>query len=106
MVTEKGVMGCFPPEAFPGSVIQGVHDVLYVFLVDLAKIGLLREVRANQAVGVFVQAALPRVLRMRKAPLGGPWLTDRFVPSQCLAVVVGERMHPVFEGSQGGGDGL
>ena len=100
-------MRCFPSEAFSGTVVQGIHNVLHVFLDNFAEIGPLREVLANQVVGIFVQASLPRIVGVRKDPLGIQCLTDLFVPSKFLPVVVGERVDPgLVERLQGGGDGL
>ena len=99
-------MGRFPSEAFSGTVVQVGHDVLYVFLVDLTEIGSLREVRANQAMGVFVQAPLPRVVWVCEVPLGIQCFADLLMPSELLPVVVGEGVDPGLERLQCSGDGL
>lgn len=51
--------GCLPAECFSWSSVQGVSDCLDLLGAPAGQVGSLREVLAQQAVGVLVRAALP-----------------------------------------------
>src|SRR6202022_4632410 len=56
--------GLVEPQALAGSVVELVSDAIEVSLGQLAQIGALGEVLAQQPVGVLVGTALPRRVRI------------------------------------------
>ena len=54
------------PQALAGPAVDGIVHPLNLLVRDPGEVGLLREILAQQAVGVLVGAALPRVARQRE----------------------------------------
>jgi len=61
-----GFFGCFPSEGLAGSLVHQAGDVVEFGLADSAQVGALGEELAQQTVGVFVAAALPRGMWIAK----------------------------------------
>ncbi len=57
-------------ECFSGSIVERVDDGLQVGVVEVAQVGFLGKVLADESVGIFVGSALPGTIRIRKIDLG------------------------------------
>jgi hypothetical protein len=60
----QGVGGSSPAEDFSWPCVECVHDRLELLGTPARHVGPLREVLAQQSVGVLVCAALPRTVRI------------------------------------------
>ncbi len=88
-------MGCLVIERFAWTVIQLVHDRFNVLVRDVPETAALGKVLPDQTVGVFVQAALPRMVGMSKIHLRIEMFLDGFMSGELLAVVGGDRQRLV-----------
>jgi hypothetical protein len=83
-------MGCSVVERFPGSVIELFHHVLNILVRYVLKTATLGKVLPDQAIGVFVQAALPRAVRMGEVNVRIQRRLDFFMPRKLFAVICGD----------------
>ena len=60
----EGFGGCLPAEGLAGSAVERGGDGFELVAVPAGEVGALREVLAQQAVGVLVGAALPGAVRV------------------------------------------
>lgn len=89
-------------EAFSGPMIQSVHGKQDIFLGDGVEAHLLRKELPNQAIHVFVGAALPGRIGMGKEEVGVELLGNLFMLGELLAVVRRQRVHESLERRQQG----
>ncbi len=80
-----------------GARVQDVLDPLHAGVRDLPQVGPLRQVLAQQSVGVPVQAPLPRVVGRREEEVGLQRLRHLRVPRELLAVIRRDRVDPGAE---------
>ena len=65
-------------------------DALDLFGRDWSKAGAFRELLANEAVGVLVQAAFPRVIGLGKIESSFQFLSDALISGELFAIVGSE----------------
>ena len=66
---EEEFCGCFPAEGFAWSCVEQHGDIVELFLGEDAEIAAFGQVLAEQAVGIFVDAALPWAVRVGEVDL-------------------------------------
>ena len=79
-------------QAFARPAVELIVHLLHALLADAPQRLALREVLAQQAVGVLVGAALPRVVRKSEVELDADLLRDLGVGRELLAPVEGHRL--------------
>ena len=82
-----------PAEDLPGSVVERVLDREEFFKTPTGEVGSLREVLAEQPVGVLVRGALPWRVRLGEEHLDAGVDRELCVGGQFLASVPGERTY-------------
>lgn len=82
------------PRHLSRRVVEFVHDPLHLLVSDGGAITALREVVPNEAVGVFVEAALLGGIRMSEGEVSPQGLSNAFVRGESLAVVRSEGVNP------------
>jgi hypothetical protein len=60
----ESTLRSFKAQRFSGTLIEAQRDLVQVELTVTGQVGFLRQVLAQQPIGVFVAAALPRTLRI------------------------------------------
>lgn len=92
----EGLGGCAPAKTFAGSVVDRSSDRRELATVPTGEVGALREVLAQQPVGVLVRASLPWAVRVgeehRDAGLGG----ELGVLGEFFAAIPGEGSAQIF----------
>ena len=88
-------------QALSRPVIESIHDVVHLLLRQGIQRPALGHILANQPVGILVEPALPRMVRMREIHRRLQRLADGRMVGKLLAVVGGNRlgmrlMRPVF----------
>src|SRR4051794_10519437 len=92
----EGFDGSPPAENLAGSTVQGVSDGLELLGVPAGQVGALREVLAQQAVGVLVRAALPGAVRISEEHREAGLDRELGVLRQLLAAVPGDGPAELF----------
>src|ERR1035437_2402643 len=90
----------FVAEAFSWSVVEAVLCQSYFFVGDFFELAMFGEELAQQAVEIFVGAAFPGGVRMRKVVPQLQFCRDPFMLRELLAIVGGQRMRHMGEGLQ------
>ena len=65
-MTNEQLIWRLEAKAFPGSVIYLLHDLGDILIAQSIDIFSLWDVLADQAIGVFVEAPLPRMIGVSK----------------------------------------
>ena len=86
-------------EHLAGAVVEAVGGVLEEAGVEGAEIRGFGDELAEQAVGVFVEAAFPGVVGAGEEDIGGEGGGDGAVTGELLAVVEGEGVHEGVKGA-------
>ena len=84
---EKDFERCSKPVALPGSVVQLSGDFIAPALPEMLHRSTLREVLANEPVGVLVRSSLPRGIWRSEEDFHTGGFFDLFVPVELRAVV-------------------
>lgn len=77
-------------EAFAGAMIEGGGDLVTAFLGEAGEGGALREVLADQAVGVLVCASLPGMMRGSEVDLGAKVPLEALVAMELCPIIRGD----------------
>src|SRR5581483_7983370 len=80
-------------EAQARAMVEMLSDAIAVALGEVAEVGALGQVLAEEAVGVFVGAALPGVMWQGEVDAGVKAAFDRAIAVELGAVIRGERVH-------------
>ena len=78
------------PKRFTGTVIEFFLCLFDVHLSNSSERGLFRKVLTNQSIRIFVDATLPRGIRMTKIEIRCELLRDLFVFRKFSPVVAGD----------------
>jgi len=89
-------VGGLEVEYFARSVVEGLLDCGELLAADLAEVHAFGQVLADQAVGVFIAAALPRAVGIAEEHVDLEPLGQRFVQRHLAALVVGQRFAQRF----------
>lgn len=92
---EKNLIRSFEAKAIPRSVIQVGHDALDILLGQCPAIRSFRQIWADQAVALFIQASLPWGSVVRKESRGLQLFRSIGMESKLFAVFIGQRIHLV-----------
>jgi len=87
-------------KAFTGAVVKPVHRPVQFRLSDRGENAVLREVLANQAIGVLISAAFPGRIWMGEIELSLQRPRDILVIAELPAVVGGDGPHAPQPGRQ------
>ena len=85
-------MGSAVVEALARPVVESVERIVNFVLRDLSQIGGLGKVLAQQAIGVLVEPALPRVIRVCEVHIRPQAVSDECVLRKLFAIVKGDRL--------------
>lgn len=83
--------GAFEAEGFSWAGVQLPGNGIEFFLREVSQVSSLGEVLSEQAVGVFVDAALPWAVRIGKVNFHAGGQGQALVLSHFLALIVGQR---------------
>ena len=86
-------------EAFARASVELHLDLPNLSSGDLREVGTLREILADEAVGVFVEAGFPRMIGMGEVGVGSEDLGEQLVKRELRAVVVGFDEHLLADGT-------
>ena len=86
----------FEAQAFARAVIEGLGDGRALELGERGEVGAFRKVLADEAVGVFVSATFPGVVRSCEVDGNAKLSFDGFVGVEFSAVIGGDGFEPVF----------
>ena len=85
----------FPAQAFSGPMVHVVDGKCDLFRGHVQQVGVRGEVLADYAIGVLIQAALPRMVRMgnedSRIQAGG----DSVMPGEFFSIVKSNRVATV-----------
>ena len=95
-------------------MVELVGNFLHIVLAQRLEVTFFRTILPHQTVGVFVQAALPRSIRMSKIVVGLQPSSYLLMPGELFAVIASEGVNPRCQRPQllddrrphGGGSGL
>ena len=87
---EEEFCGCFPSQGFSGPDVEPPCDIVELFLREQRQVGALGQVLAQQAVGVFADAALPGSVRMGEVDVDSGVPGQGLVVSHLRSLVVGQ----------------
>ena len=96
----------FVAQAFSGSVVEAVLGQCDFFVADLFELAVFWKELAQQAIKVFVGAALPGCVRMRKVVAQLQFRRDPLMLRKLFSIVGGQCVRHVGEGFQLRDDGL
>jgi hypothetical protein len=65
----QSIRGSLKSQCFSGTLIEAQRDLVQVGLTVAGQVGLLRQVLAQEPIGVFVASALPGTLRIAEVNL-------------------------------------
>jgi hypothetical protein len=75
-------------------MVEFFHDLVNILVGYVLKTAAFGKVLPDQAIGVFVQAALPRAVRMGEVNVRSQRRLDSFVSGKLFAVVCGDGSRP------------
>ena len=81
------MIGGLVAKRFARSLIQPFSNRLHLLIGDHREVAAFGEILPHQPICVFIQTALPTVIRMRKVEVGGKRLGNRFVSRELSAVI-------------------
>ena len=87
---DVGFRGCLPAECLAGPAVERVGDSVDLLRSPSREVSSLREVLAQESVGVLVGAALPRALRVCEVDGDAGLDLKRRVLGEFLAAVPGQ----------------
>jgi len=90
----------FVAQAFSGSVVEALLGQRDFFVCDLFEFAVFGKELAQQAIEVFVGAALPGCVRMRKVVAQFQFGRDPFMLGKLLSIVGGQCVRHAGEGFQ------
>lgn len=82
-------------ERLSRTVIEFIHGLIDFLLGHCGQVPVFREVLPDEAIGIFVQSALPGGIRMRKVDAGIKVTGHTFVVGELPSIVIGDGMYPV-----------
>ncbi len=99
---EENLAGCFGAERLSGTGVEFVFDPLDPGVSEGREVRAFWEVPAHEAVGVFVEAPLPGMIRRGEVDLRPERGCDAGVSGKLLAVVVSDGLDLVGDGKKSG----
>ena len=84
-------MGRLKCQALSRSMIEPIHDVVYLFVRQRIQGHPFGHILANQPVGILVESAFPGMVGMGKIDGGVQRLADDGMVGKLLAVIGGNR---------------